>query len=101
MADDLIRMNFATTAEAAASIANCRSVMDNEVTDLHARLSGLQESWEGDARQAYGRAMLDWGEAAKDLNEVLFRASQAVDECTAIMLASETRVAGFWNGGRP
>jgi WXG100 family type VII secretion target len=96
MADDLIRMNFATTAEAAASILNCKSVMDNEVTDLHARLSGLRESWDGEAREEYGRAMWTWGEAAKDLNVVLDRAGRAVDECTTIMLASESGVANLW-----
>jgi len=98
MANDLIRMNFATTSNAALSISNCKSVMDNEVADLRSRLGALREVWTGDARLEYDRALKDWDKAAFQLNEALLRTSQAVDECTAIMMASEGNVAGLWSG---
>jgi WXG100 family type VII secretion target len=98
MADDLIRMNFATTANAAASISNCKSVMDNEVADLRSRLGALREVWEGQARLEYDKAMTTWDNASQELNAVLLRTSQAVDECTTIMATSEGNVAGMWGG---
>jgi early secretory antigenic target protein ESAT-6 len=80
MNDGLLRVNFASLAEAGADIEKAVNELDTKLGELKADARPLVDTWEGKAQAAYYQRQQKWDSAATDLKNILHSIKVAVDQ---------------------
>jgi 6 kDa early secretory antigenic target len=93
-----MRYTFGAMQTASDQINSAISTMNNELSELEARIRPMVATWEGTAQQAYYSRQTEWNQASKELEQALNQIKAAVIQSTTDMQGREQTNTGLFGG---
>jgi len=97
MADGMMLVTFAELANAAQTIQQTSSNLNQRLDDLKAQLNPIAASWTGSASEGYQVQQHKWDQAQTDLNQVLQAIGAAVEAAHDAYQSTETSNTNAWS----
>lgn len=97
MGDQRMLVTFAELANAAQTIQQTSTSLNQKLEDLKSQLRPIVESWQGAAAQNYQVQQQKWDQSQTDLNTVLQAIGKAVEQAHDAYSATEDANAKAWN----
>jgi 6 kDa early secretory antigenic target len=94
--DGQILVTFASIAEAASNVNSTLSNMNSQLDDLKTSVSKVTADWTGGAAEAYQQQQAQWNSAQTDLNAVLQKIGQVLDQAHDAYYQTESANAQTW-----
>ncbi|HEY3631327.1 MAG TPA: WXG100 family type VII secretion target [Jatrophihabitantaceae bacterium] len=91
-----ISVNFGALQQGHAGIAQTYSRLTGTLEELESNLSGMIQSWSGQAQEAYLANKQQWDQAAANLATVLNQIAGAVSDAHDNYRAAENTALGNW-----
>jgi 6 kDa early secretory antigenic target len=97
--DELILVTYGTIDKAATDTRTTASFMNEQLNRLGQDLRQIKQMWEGPGAEQYKGLQAKWDTAAADLNQILSKMPQMLEDMRQYYDDWEKKVAGMWNGG--
>ena len=89
---------FGAMQSASDQINTAINTMNNELSELEARIAPMVATWEGNAQQAYYARQKEWDQASRELEQALNQIKAAVIQSTGDMQGRERANTGLFGG---
>ncbi|WOI62145.1 WXG100 family type VII secretion target [Streptomyces fradiae] len=94
--DGTMIVTYASLQEAASTIEQQAKRLNISLEAIQAKITSLQELWQGEAREAYKTAQTDWDRRAREIHQALNQIARAVREAAPAYQQGDKKAAqGF------
>ena len=93
-----ILYNYGQIEQAVADMGAGVSSLNGKLEDMDSQLRQLQDSWDGQAKQAYEVSKAKWTDGMNGIVEILQGVSAAVSEARQAAEATDSRNAASFGG---
>ncbi|WP_030755205.1 WXG100 family type VII secretion target [Streptomyces sp. NRRL F-5135] len=94
--DGQIYVDYSHMQNAADDMVQQTKAIDSILTNLEAELQQLQQSWEGDDREAYSEKQAAWNHAVEEMKRILAENSALLTDVSDSYQWSEKNLTSLW-----
>lgn len=95
-----LKVHFGTLAEATEELESIAKSLQEHLTELDQAVRRVSESWDGDAREAFGGYYQQWRAASHSLHRAVRALHKTVHTAHGNYSAARTANLRMWGGGR-
>lgn len=92
-----VSVHHNAVGQTVAQLALCVHHLDKQLTTLDAEVQRLQNSWDGEARSAYGRAQEQWSSTIRQMKSLLAEATRRLNTVNAISMETSSVASSIWS----
>ena len=96
MGDQPLVYNHGVMHDGAGAIQTAIGKLEQQLADVEAGFKPIEETWTGDALNAYLIRRQEWRDAAHAIKDVLGRVQQALIQSSENMSGADTKAASYF-----
>lgn len=96
MSGNGITVGFSALDTAASDIQHGANGIGSTLADLEGQLQSLQADWDGDAKEAYRVAQVQWNRALEDMKALLLQVGTTVTNSNDAYRGVESKATRAW-----